>query len=162
MKITDVAWGVRTRRSSSTSARSFMEIPKVYDFVRMPGTAQACAMASVCLLASASLMKGKRLRFTGMLEPSLLEVKLEVRKRNSLLGPSVVSRIGSVSFDLRDDDIGHDQLPQWHQLVTDEGVNAPGMVLLQVSFVSLFLRMHMHLQMCTDAYARKHAGEAHF
>ena len=78
-----------------------------------------------------------------MLEPILLEVKVEVRRRNSLLGSSVVSRIGSVSFDLRDDDIGHDELPQWHQLVTEEGMNAPGMVLLQVKLCfSLFGDAH--------------------
>ena len=78
------------------------------------------------------------LRYTGMLEPILLEVKLEVRERKTLFGPSTVSRIGSVSFDLRNDDIGHDELPQWHQLVTVEGVNASGMVLVQVRFASLF------------------------
>lgn len=66
------------------------------------------------------------LRLEGMVEPMLLSVDLILRERGK------ASRVGSVKFDLRDDDVGLDEEPHWCQLVTEEGVNFPGMVMLQI------------------------------
>jgi len=59
-------------------------------------------------------------------DPMLLTVQLMVKDAGA------VSRVGSVTLDLRDDRVGQDQESRWYQLVSDDGVNAPGMILLQV------------------------------
>ena len=69
-----------------------------------------------------------------MVEHILLDVELVVRERKHSLRPNTVTRVGSCSIDLRNVDVGHSDEPQWYQLVTAEGVNSPGMVLLQVRF----------------------------
>ena len=109
VKLTDVTWGERTHSTTAVTARHGMEWKPSphYDFIRMPG----------------------------MAEPMLLTVDFIVHERKKLTSSTVVTKIGSICFDLRDHDIGHDDEAQWYRLVTEEGVNSPGMVLLQVCVV---------------------------
>ena len=66
------------------------------------------------------------IRMPGSADPMLLTVQLVVTEIGS------ENKVGSVSLDLRDDQVGRDDAAQWHQLVSDDGVNAQGRILLQV------------------------------
>lgn len=53
-----------------------------------------------------------------MHDPMLFTLDLILREKKSFLRSSTVTHVGSVTIDVKDESVGHDEEPQWHQLLT--------------------------------------------